>query len=114
MWTADETDLHCHHILDRLKYPQLEYDRGNILVLCHVCHRNEPVCYGAFDDHVKTMIVAYVRQHAPERKDILNAVWRVAPPQPQRQPLTKSRRHGLRKKLRRQASYANLMNRGRL
>lgn len=114
MWTADETDLHCHHILDRLKYPQFEYDRGNVLVLCHVCHQNEPVSYGAFDESVKSKIVAYVQQHAPDRKDILNAVWRLSPQETQRPPPTKCLSRGRRKKAWRNSNYANLMSRGRL
>ena len=65
-----ETPLHCHHILERVDYPHLEYDREGILVICENCHRLQPRSYGAFPNQVKERILSFVSKHAPDRIDI--------------------------------------------
>lgn len=34
-----KTGLHLHHVLPYARFPELEFDNRNILVLCNECHR---------------------------------------------------------------------------
>src|SRR5689334_21244225 len=64
--------IECHHVLDRVRFPQLLFEKDGFVILCQGCHSFAPEILSVLPAVTRNRLESFVQKHAANQQKILD------------------------------------------